>query len=149
MTASRPASATGHGSGGARSAFSRSCRCTPPAWMRWSPPTPSPPAACAMPDRNGRRRPTRRARRLSSPCETAVTTANLANEAVHLTGAFQLAGYQHVVGTLWQVGDLASTELARDFYTALTAPGRRSVIDVSRAAVALHHATRRLRDRYP
>lgn len=84
-----------------------------------------------------------------SACETAVTTSYLANEAVHLTGAFQLAGYQHVVGTLWPVGDQASARLVGDFYAALTVPGSRSVIDVSRAAVALHHATRRLRDRYP
>jgi len=46
-----------------------------------------------------------------SACETAVTNGNLRNEAVHLTGAFQLAGYRHVVGTFWQVGDLASAML--------------------------------------
>jgi hypothetical protein len=37
--------------------------------------------------------------------------------------AFQLAGYQHVVGTLWPVGDQASARPARDFYVALTVPG--------------------------
>jgi len=84
-----------------------------------------------------------------SACETAVTTVRLANEAVHLTGAFQLAGFQHVVGTLWEVADLASATLVEDFYASLTVPGRRGVIDVSRAAIALHNATRRLRDRFP
>jgi CHAT domain-containing protein len=84
-----------------------------------------------------------------SACETAVTNANLANEAVHMTGAFQLAGYQHVVGTLWPVADQASARLVRDFYATLSAPGNRGVIDVNRAAVALHHSTCRLRDRYP
>jgi hypothetical protein len=84
-----------------------------------------------------------------SACETAITTEKLANEAIHLTGAFQLAGYQHVVGTLWQVGDQISVRLVRDFYAALTEPGHPAVIDVSRTATALHHATRRLRDRYP
>ena len=82
-------------------------------------------------------------------CETAVTTAKLANEAVHITGAFQLAGYQHVIGTLWQVADLASVDLARAFYAELAVPGRPGAIDVSRAPAALHHATRRLRDRFP
>jgi CHAT domain-containing protein len=77
-----------------------------------------------------------------------VDVSNLANEAVHLTGAFQLAGYQHVVGTLWPVGDQASARLVRDFYAALTVPGGRTVIDVRRAAVALNHATLRLRERY-
>ena len=84
-----------------------------------------------------------------SACETALTPAKLANEAVHITGAFQLAGYQHVVGTLWPVGDLSAVRLARDFYAALAVPGSLGTVDLSRAAVALHHATRRLRDRYP
>jgi CHAT domain-containing protein len=84
-----------------------------------------------------------------SACETAVTNANLANEAVHLTGAFQLAGYKHVVGTLWQVNDMASATLVGDFYAALTAPGSQRAIEVSRTATALHDATCRLRDRFP
>ena len=82
-------------------------------------------------------------------CETAVTTEKLANEAVHITGAFQLAGYQHVIGTLWEVADLASVDLTRVFYAELAVPGRPGAIDVSRAAVALHQATRCLRDRFP
>jgi len=82
-------------------------------------------------------------------CETAVTTDELTNEAVHITGAFQLAGYQHVIGTLWRVADLASVDLTRAFYAELAVPGRPGAIDVSRAAVALHQATRRLRDRFP
>ena len=84
-----------------------------------------------------------------SACETALTPAKLANEAVHITGAFQLAGDQHVVGTLWQVSDVSAVRLARDFYAALAVSGSPGSVDVSRAAVALHHATRRLRDRYP
>jgi tetratricopeptide (TPR) repeat protein len=84
-----------------------------------------------------------------SACETALTTGNLANEAVHITGAFQLAGYQHVVGTLWLVSDMPAVRFAHYFYAALAVPGSPGAIDVSRAAVALHHATRRLRDRYP
>lgn len=82
-------------------------------------------------------------------CETAVTTEKLANEAVHITGAFQLAGYQHVIGTLWEVADLASVDLTRSFYAELAVPGRPGSIDVSRAAMALHQATRRLRDQFP
>jgi len=84
-----------------------------------------------------------------SACETALAPAKLANEAVHITGAFQLAGYQHVVGTLWQVSDVPAVRLTRDFYAALAVPGRPGAVDVSRAAAALHDATRRLRDRYP
>jgi tetratricopeptide (TPR) repeat protein len=84
-----------------------------------------------------------------SACETAVTTESLSNESVHLAAAFQLAGYQHVVGTLWPAGDQPLARLVRDFYPALAPPGHRGVIDVSRAATALNHATRLLRARYP
>jgi CHAT domain len=84
-----------------------------------------------------------------SACETAVTNGNLVNEAVHLTGAFQLAGYKHVVGTLWQVNDRASARLVADFYATLRAPGSQGTIEVSRTAMALHDATRRLKSRFP
>jgi hypothetical protein len=80
-----------------------------------------------------------------SACMTAVTTEELSNEAVHMAGAFQLAGYQHVVGTLWPADDRSAVTLAGDFYKALTAPGRPAVADVTRCAIALHSATRKLR----
>jgi hypothetical protein len=80
-----------------------------------------------------------------SACETTVTSVALVNESVHLTGAFQLAGYQHVVGTLWRAGDYPSALLARDFYTALVAGGA----GASGAARALHQATTQLRRQFP
>jgi CHAT domain-containing protein len=54
-----------------------------------------------------------------SACSTAVSTPLLADEAAHITGAFQLAGYQHVIGTLWPVGDRLAAKLAQDFYARL------------------------------
>jgi len=39
-----------------------------------------------------------------SACSTAVTGPELADESVHIVSAFQLAGYQHVIGTLWPAG---------------------------------------------
>ncbi|MFB7371435.1 CHAT domain-containing protein [Streptomyces sp. NPDC056222] len=81
-------------------------------------------------------------------CETSVTTARLADEALHITAAFQLAGYRHVVGTLWSIDDRTAIELAMDFYSRLTDDGAIPP-RVERSAHALHHATRRLRDRYP
>ncbi|MFE0674899.1 CHAT domain-containing protein [Streptomyces sp. NPDC058867] len=80
-------------------------------------------------------------------CETSVTAPDLADEALHITAAFQLAGYRHVIGTLWSVDDRTAIELATDFYGHLTDDGT-SPPQVERSAVALHHATRRLRDRY-
>ena len=54
----------------------------------------------------------------------------------------------HVIGTLWPISDITARRLARDFYTRLTHHGT-TPPDTSLAACALHHATRRLRDRYP
>ncbi|MET7510456.1 CHAT domain-containing protein [Streptomyces albidoflavus] len=81
-----------------------------------------------------------------SACST--TRTRLADEALHLTGAFQLAGYPHVVGTLWPVGDRSAQRLTADFYRTLTQEGRRAP-DLTHAATALHHAVRRLREAYP
>ncbi|WP_089158368.1 CHAT domain-containing protein [Micromonospora sp. NBS 11-29] len=72
-------------------------------------------------------------------CSTARSTPALADEAVHITGAFQIAGFRHVIGTLWETDDAASLEIARRFYAA---PADRP------EAYALHTAARALRDRY-
>jgi CHAT domain-containing protein len=83
-----------------------------------------------------------------SACDTAVTTPQLADESAHITGAFHLAGYQHVIGTSWPVSDHAARYLATEFYTCLTGNGTVSP-DVTRASRALHHAIRQARARYP
>jgi CHAT domain/Tetratricopeptide repeat len=83
-----------------------------------------------------------------SACDTTATSPNLADESVHLTGAFHLAGYQNVIGTLWPVHDHAAHHIAVDFYTHLTDNGTIPP-DTSRAAHALHHATRKLRALHP
>ena len=82
-----------------------------------------------------------------SACSTTRSDASLADQAVHLSGAFQRAGYHHVIGTLWRVGDVASRLIADDFYTYLTSDG--SVAPrTAQSAEALHHAVRRLREKY-
>jgi hypothetical protein len=83
-----------------------------------------------------------------SACETTLPTPALPDEAVHMTGAFHLAGYQHVIGTLWPVSDTASRHISSDFYRHLTEHGT-APPDFSRTAPALHHAVRKLRDRHP
>ncbi len=52
-----------------------------------------------------------------SACETAQPGARLADEAIHLASAFSLAGYRHVIGTLWPVGDQHAVDIADDIYT--------------------------------
>jgi tetratricopeptide (TPR) repeat protein len=82
-----------------------------------------------------------------SACSTAVNAANeLLDEAIHLTSAFQLAGFPHVIGTLWQVNDSIAVQIADAFYRAL---GTKGTVDTGQAAHALHHAVRAMRDRFP
>ncbi|MCM3920210.1 CHAT domain-containing protein [Frankia sp. AiPs1] len=76
-----------------------------------------------------------------SACETARPGARLTDEAIHLASAFQLAGYRHVIATLWPVGDRPAVEIAADIYARVDATG-----DV---AGAVHAATRDLRRRWP
>ncbi|MER7693828.1 CHAT domain-containing protein [Streptomyces sp. NPDC097610] len=83
-----------------------------------------------------------------SACDTSVTDPRLVDESLHITGAFHLAGYQQVIGTLWPVDDRTAAEHATDFYTRLTNGGT-TPAQTHRSAHALHHATTRLRDRYP
>jgi hypothetical protein len=74
-----------------------------------------------------------------SGCQTTDPGVNLADEAIHVASAFQLAGYRHVIGTLWPIADEIATEFAELFYNSL----RSSTPD---PAFALHSAARRLRD---
>lgn len=80
-----------------------------------------------------------------SACTTARSGFGLANEALHLASAMQLAGYRHVVGTLWEISDAMAVVVARRVYAALDAP--RPAAD--RAAAAVHTAVREVRDQYP
>jgi tetratricopeptide (TPR) repeat protein len=82
-----------------------------------------------------------------SACETAVTAPSLADEPVHIAGAFQLAGFRSVVGTLWPVVDPIAARLTGSFYRELTRDGQRRPA-VTHVAVALHEAVRELRTHY-
>lgn len=83
-----------------------------------------------------------------SACSTADTHALQADESTHLAGAFQLAGYRNVIGTLWPISEEVATAVAHDVYAALTSDGTtRPALD--RVAEALHQATRNQRDRTP
>ncbi|MDI3409236.1 CHAT domain-containing protein [Streptomyces cavernicola] len=82
-----------------------------------------------------------------SACDTLGTSPELADEAVHIVGALQIAGFPHVIGSLWHVDDTIGADVARSVYESLaTGDGG---LDVGRAAEALHTAVRALRDTYP
>lgn len=78
-----------------------------------------------------------------SACSTARPGDRLADEAIHLASAFQLAGYRHVIGTLWPISDDHAVPLADDLYAELASAG-----SAAAAANALHKVTRRLRNRW-
>ncbi|MGC0332515.1 hypothetical protein RKD23_005505 [Streptomyces sp. SAI-170] len=80
-----------------------------------------------------------------SACETAVGGTTLPDEALHLAGSLQLAGFSQVIGTLWRADDESSAEIAQGVYRTLGEPreGRPP------AARALHQAVRALRERHP
>ncbi|POR39336.1 TPR domain-containing protein [Tolypocladium paradoxum] len=66
-----------------------------------------------------------------------------ADESLHLTSAFQLAGFRHVIGTLWEVDDQLCVDTARMTSEFL---GEKGLTDAS-VSTALHEATRMHRDR--
>ncbi|MFJ5680160.1 CHAT domain-containing protein [Streptomyces sp. NPDC093097] len=81
-----------------------------------------------------------------SACSTSQGGIMLPDEAVQLASSFQLAGYPHVIGTLWTVSDTLATGLAGEFYAALAEDvARRRPLD---PALALHGPVRSLRDRF-
>jgi len=82
-----------------------------------------------------------------SACATLRTSPELADEAVHIVSAFQMAGFPHVVGSLWHVDDVIGAEVALSVYRDLHAGG--GTLDVARTAEALHRAVLALRDTYP
>ncbi|WP_131792609.1 CHAT domain-containing protein, partial [Candidatus Protofrankia datiscae] len=86
-----------------------------------------------------------------SACETARPGGRLADEVIHLASAFQLAGYRHVIGTLWPISDQHAVDIADHIYTTLSATGTLTATGTATAtvAVAVHTATRQLRDRWP
>lgn len=83
-----------------------------------------------------------------SACSTGVAPVRLTDQFLHFTGAFQLAGFRHVIGTLWSVDDEVSAELAADFYDRLTSGGSLPP-QTELSARALHEAIHALRAKYP
>ncbi|MFE2267478.1 CHAT domain-containing tetratricopeptide repeat protein [Streptomyces griseosporeus] len=78
-----------------------------------------------------------------SACRTALAGAtDLIDESIHLASAFQVAGFRHVVGTLWEVDDAIAARIAAAFYSDLQTSG----FSTENTAQALHHAVRGVRD---
>ena len=82
-----------------------------------------------------------------SACSTAVTGLHLPDEPIHLSAACQLAGYRHVIATLWPLDDEIAADTTGMIYRhlATTTPDGSSALDSDQAALATHRATRDLR----
>ncbi len=81
-----------------------------------------------------------------SACSTAQTSPGLIDEALHITSAFQVAGFPQVVGTLWPVVDSTAAMIVGDFYSRYMPEG--GGVPAETAAYALHEATRQARCRH-
>jgi tetratricopeptide (TPR) repeat protein len=80
-----------------------------------------------------------------SACTTAHPGIVLPDEPVHLAAACQLAGYRHVIATLWPVRDVDALHMTRAVYSSLVEAEGAATAGADGASLALHRATRRLR----
>lgn len=77
-----------------------------------------------------------------SACGTSqVNDQTLVDESIHLISAYQLAGFRHVIGTLWAVHDEMCVDMARLVYEGMRDEG---MTDES-VCRGLHDAGRKLR----
>ncbi len=80
-----------------------------------------------------------------SACGTGrINNEKFFDESIHLISACNLAGFRHVIGTLWEVDDELCVEMARITYEEMRDGG---MTDES-VCRGLHNATRELRDRW-
>jgi tetratricopeptide (TPR) repeat protein len=82
-----------------------------------------------------------------SACSTVHGGEDLPDEPIHLASACQLAGFRHVIATMWPIDDNDAVSVTRLVYSDLAAHGAGPGADA--ASGALHHATRQLRLLYP
>ncbi|GII96172.1 CHAT domain-containing protein [Sinosporangium siamense] len=83
-----------------------------------------------------------------SACRMRELLVPQADDALHLPWAFQLAGFRHVIATMWPIDGDAAADVAAEVYRDLTGGGQ-APPDTARSGQALHHATRSLRERHP
>ena len=80
-----------------------------------------------------------------SACNTGSPLSfGLGDESIHLASAFQVAGFNHVVSTLWETDDRTSVVVAETFYSGLGGSDRE--LDLGHTAHVLHRAVRAVRD---
>ncbi|CAH0052259.1 unnamed protein product [Clonostachys solani] len=82
-----------------------------------------------------------------SACRTGqIKDKRSVDESIHLATAFQLAGFRHVVGTLWEVEDKECVAIARSTYEFMKENMKENQISDSSVSSGLHQALRQSRD---
>ncbi|KAM0493461.1 hypothetical protein ACHAP8_009288 [Fusarium lateritium] len=69
---------------------------------------------------------------------------DLVDESIHLISAYQLAGFRHVIGTLWKVSDQCCVDIARTTYESMKDSG----LTDEGVSWGLHRASTELRDKW-
>lgn len=82
---------------------------------------------------------------LSACCTAENASDTLADESIHIASGFQLAGFSHVLATLWESNDDACRRVAGEFYRSLYGQGDQEHRAVS---VSFHLAVEKLRKDY-
>jgi CHAT domain-containing protein len=83
-----------------------------------------------------------------SACSTAENSSTgLMDEVITVASSFQLLGFPHVIGTLWQANDDAANDVVRTFYQELVKNAASASSESGRDvfATALHNAVDALR----
>lgn len=66
-----------------------------------------------------------------SACSTAqIRHSQSMDECLHIAGSFLMAGFEHVIGTLWETNDNICQEVACSFYRRLFRKGKRKESDM-------------------
>jgi len=82
-----------------------------------------------------------------SACHTTVGHESSPDEAIHLAAAMQFSGFRSVIGSMWSVDDKVVGQVVSAFYDEMFDGSER--LDCTRAAVALHKAMKKLRNKIP
>ena len=76
-----------------------------------------------------------------SACYTAeIRDVSQLNEGLHIGNGFQIAGFPHVIGSLWAVSDLTCPQWSRKFYSTLNRLLEAAPLSNAHIAVAYHEA---------
>lgn len=79
-----------------------------------------------------------------SACSTAENKGEtMSDEVIHLVSSFQMAGFAHVIGSMWSTKDDVSIEVAKEFYEQLVLESNESV------AEALHVSVEKAQIKWP